>query len=239
MSQQALLQRRGKTLGRVLADNRQTHASQLRRSLNKTQCGSHEERHHKDRMTIGHSHLERFVEYSRSMAIRWLLTLAMVLQTGCAAPVIDPIQEQLDERDGTTIVRLAQPVTLIADRPRGSGADPFAFIAPFEANQMGARQMQLWVAVPIESDTQATVAVWRDAVLVTELARTTTHAPYPVTATWQRQFVGDLSAAELDSLSAGSNLTVEVRLADGRSERFTSQEPAGPAMQEFRRRLGL
>lgn len=173
------------------------------------------------------------------MAFRWLLTSGLALLAGCAAPAIDPIQEQLDERNGTTIVRLAQPVTLIADRPRGSGADPFAFVAPFEANQMGARQMQLWVAVPIESDAQATVAVWRDTVLVAELAKTATSAPYPVSAKWQRQFVGELSAAEFDSLSAGDNLTVEVRLADGRRERFTSQEPVGPAMQEFRRRLGL
>ncbi len=173
------------------------------------------------------------------MAPKWLVTIAFLSLAGCAATAIDPVQEQLDERDGTTIIRLATPLTLIADRPRGSGADPFAFLAPFEANKMGSRQTQLWVAVPIETNTDATVAVWRDNVLIVELTQITTRAPYSVTANWQRQFVGDISTPQLDSLSAGTKLTVEVRLADGRKEIFGSQEPVEPALQEFRRRLGL
>ena len=176
------------------------------------------------------------------------MAVASAALAGCAAPAIDPVQEALDERDGTTITQLAAPLTFIAEAPRSSGSDPFAFLAPFESNRMGQRRLHLWVAVPVESKADVTVILWRDGV---ELLRApgplagpdrdavAVRAPYPTTAAWQRPLVVDLTADVLDALAEAAALTIEMRFADGHSELFASEKPTQPPLQEFRRRLGL
>ena len=176
------------------------------------------------------------------------MALASAALAGCAAPAIDPVQEALDERDGTTITQLAAPLTFIAEAPRSSGSDPFAFLAPFESNRMGQRRLHLWVAVPVEIKADVTVILWRDGV---ELLRApgplagpdrdaaAVRAPYPTTAAWQRPLVVDLTADVLAALGEAAALTIEMRFADGHSERFASEKPTQPPLQEFRRRLGL
>ena len=160
----------------------------------------------------------------------------------------DPVREALDERDGTTITQLAAPLTFIAEAPRSSGSDPFAFLAPFESNRMGQRRLHLWVAVPVESKVDVTVILWHDGV---ELLRASdpiastardaaaVRAPYPTTAAWQRPLVVDLNAGALAALGDAATLTIEMRFADGHGERFTSEKPTQLPLQEFRRRLGL
>jgi hypothetical protein len=167
---------------------------------------------------------------------------------GCATPATEPVLEALDERDGTTITQLAAPLTFVAEAPRRSGSDPFAFLAPFESNRMGQRRMHLWVAVPVESEADVTTVIWRDGVellrspgLVRD-ARTDAapvRAPYRTTAAWQRQFVMDLDADALAALAQAATLTIEMRFADGHGERFASEKPTQAPLQEFRRRLGL
>ena len=176
------------------------------------------------------------------------MAVASAALAGCAAPAIDPVQEALDERDGTTITQLAAPLTFIAEAPRSSGSDPFAFLAPFESNRMGQRRLHLWVAVPVESKADVTVILWRDGV---ELLRASgplagqdrdaaaVRAPYRTTAAWQRPLVLDLNAEELAALGAAATLTIEMRFTDGHSERFASEKPTQAPLQEFRRRLGL
>lgn len=175
--------------------------------------------------------------------------LASAALAGCATPATDPVREALDERDGTTITQLAAPLTFIADAPRSSGSDPFAFLAPFESNRMGQRRLHLWVAVPVESKADVAVILWRDGV---ELLRASgpiagpedrdaaaSRAPYPTTAAWQRPLVVDLNADVLAALAQAATLTIEMRFADGHSERFASEKPTQAPLQEFRRRLGL
>lgn len=186
----------------------------------------------------------------RIAGIQRVFCAALVSATlaGCATPAVDPVLEALDERDGTTITRLAGPLTFIAEAPRSSGSDPFAFLAPFESNRMGKRRMHLWVAVPVESKADVTAVIWNDGV---ELLRASgpidssdrdaaaVRAPYPGTAAWQRHFVVDLNADMLATLAQAATLTIEMRFADGHSERFASEKPTQAPLQEFRRRLGL
>ncbi len=175
------------------------------------------------------------------------MALASTAIAGCAAPAVDPVLEALDERDGTTITRLAGPLTFIAEAPRSSGSDPFAFLAPFESNRMGKRRMHLWVALPVESKAQVTAVIWYDGVELRASGPTegadrdaaAVRAPYPLTAAWQRPFVVDLNAAALAALAQAETLTIEMRFADGHSERFASEKPTQAPLQEFRRRLGL
>jgi hypothetical protein len=51
--------------------------------------------------------------------------------------------------------------------------------------------------------------------------------------------VVDLTADVLAALGEAAALTIEMRFADGYSERFASDKPTQPPLREFRRRLGL
>ena len=69
----------------------------------------------------------------------------------CAAlPDDAPVVENLDEETGLTIARLGRPLELYRETVRKDMAERFAFLGPFETNQMGSRELFLWVAVPME-----------------------------------------------------------------------------------------
>ena len=178
----------------------------------------------------------------------FIAAIATGALAGCATPAADPVLEALDERDGTTITRLAVPLTFIATAPRSSGSDPFAFLAPFESNRMGKRRMHLWLAVPVESKADVTVVVWHEGaellrapgpIAAAQRDAAPVRAPYPTTAAWQRQFVVDLNADILAALAQAATLTIEMRFTDGHSERFASEKPTRAPLQEFRARLGM
>src|SRR5688572_23706256 len=78
-----------------------------------------------------------------------LFTLAL---GACAAvPNDSPVVEQLDAETGATVARLGRPVELYRETFVQDAASRFAFLGPFETNQMGTRELYLWVAVPIDS----------------------------------------------------------------------------------------
>ena len=61
-----------------------------------------------------------------------------------------PVVEQLDTETGATVARLGNPSSSIAKLSCKEAAGRFAFIGPFETNQMGTRESFVWVAVPVE-----------------------------------------------------------------------------------------
>jgi hypothetical protein len=71
---------------------------------------------------------------------------------GCAAlPDDAPVVEQLDTETGATVTRFGHPFELYREAlVQDDAANRFAFIGPFETNQMGQRELFLWVAVPVE-----------------------------------------------------------------------------------------
>lgn len=77
--------------------------------------------------------------------------LACAAALGCAAvPNDSPVVEQLDTQTGMTIARLGRPIELYRESAMRDSAVRFAYLAPFETNRMGTRDLYLWVAVPIE-----------------------------------------------------------------------------------------
>lgn len=81
--------------------------------------------------------------------MRGLLALGCVLLAACATPR-EPVLEVLDPQTGITVVRLAEPVELIAGPALARDQDPFAFLAPFETNRQGVRTPYLWTGLPLE-----------------------------------------------------------------------------------------
>jgi hypothetical protein len=75
--------------------------------------------------------------------------LAAVLGA-CAMAPSEPVSEKLDPDTATTVTILSRPIELLSQNNRGKQTDPFAYIAPFETNRMGARDLFLWVSTPQE-----------------------------------------------------------------------------------------
>jgi hypothetical protein len=74
--------------------------------------------------------------------------VAAVLGACAALPPTEPVSEKLDPDTATTVTVLSQPIELFSQTSRGKQNDPFAYIAPFETNRMGARDLFLWVSTP-------------------------------------------------------------------------------------------
>lgn len=68
---------------------------------------------------------------------------------GCAAlPPAEPVAEKLDPDTATTVTVLSSPIELYSQTTRSKQTDPFAYLAPFETNRMGSKELFLWVSTP-------------------------------------------------------------------------------------------
>jgi hypothetical protein len=75
--------------------------------------------------------------------------LAAAVLGACAAmPKEEPVSEKLDPDTATTVTVLSQPIELFSQSSRSKQTDPFAYIAPFETNRMGTKELFLWVSTP-------------------------------------------------------------------------------------------
>jgi hypothetical protein len=75
--------------------------------------------------------------------------IAAALLGACAtAPSEGPVSEKLDPDTATTVTTLNRPIELLSNTNRSKQTDPFAYIAPFETNRMGARDLFLWISTP-------------------------------------------------------------------------------------------
>jgi hypothetical protein len=74
--------------------------------------------------------------------------LAAALLSACATAPSEAVSEKLDPDTATTVTTLSRPIELLAQTSRNKQMDPFAYIAPFETNRMGARDLFLWISTP-------------------------------------------------------------------------------------------
>jgi len=75
--------------------------------------------------------------------------LAAALLGACATIASEgPVSEKLDPDTATTVTTLKRPIELLSQTSRSKQTDPFAYIAPFETNRMGARDLFLWISTP-------------------------------------------------------------------------------------------
>ena len=80
-----------------------------------------------------------------------LAAVASSMLGACAAlPDDASVVEQLESETGVTVTRLGHPIELYRETFLKDPAGRFAFLGPFETNQMGQRELFLWIAVPIE-----------------------------------------------------------------------------------------
>ena len=74
--------------------------------------------------------------------------VAAVLGACAAMPPSEAVSEKLDPDTATTVTVLSRPIELFSQTSHSKQTDPFAYIAPFETNRMGARELFLWVSTP-------------------------------------------------------------------------------------------
>ena len=147
-----------------------------------------------------------------------LAALASSMLVSCAAlPDDAPVVEKLESETGVTITRLGHPIELYRETFLKDPAGRFAFLGPFEANQMGQRELFLWIAVPIEpvADSVPVVEINGTAVSLGTPGRTADFAgvnksPYKIPTPWSAMYYFKVDADLVARLGEATKLTVRM-----------------------------
>ena len=136
----------------------------------------------------------------------------------CAAlPDDASVVEHLESETGVTITRLGHPIELYRETFLKDPAGRFAFLGPFETNQMGKRELFLWIAVPIEpvADSVPVVEINGAAVTLGSPGRTAEFAginksPYKIPTPWSAMYYFKVDEPIVEQLAQASNITIRV-----------------------------
>ncbi len=154
------------------------------------------------------------------MTSRPLALIALLgILGGCAAlPDDAAVVEQLDPETGLTIVRLGHPVELYRETFRKDTSGKFAFLGPFETNQMGRRELYLYVALPLQDPTsQVTPVISIDGtpLALGEPGRAPDsaglqHPPYKIPMSWIAMLYYPMDHELVTKLGNASSLKIQV-----------------------------
>ena len=181
-----------------------------------------------------------------SLGISLWFALTLAVLGGCAAlPEDAPVMEQLDPETGITITRLGRPVELYRETFLQEPAGRFAFLGPFETNQMGSRELFLWLALPVDPAPGAEpVLEVNGAVLkLPSPARDASSAglrlsPYRIPTPWSAMFYYRVDASLVARLAEAASLTIRVTEAtkDGTARTVFASKVEDPRLREFANR---
>lgn len=140
------------------------------------------------------------------------------LITGCAAlPEDAPVIEQLDEETGLTITRLGRPMELYRETFQRDPSGRFAFLAPFETNSMGTRDLYLWIALPVDVADGSTPDIELDGrgLALAPPGREPASAglrkpPYRIPTPWTASFYYKVDRDLVTNLAQAKTLTIRV-----------------------------
>jgi hypothetical protein len=149
---------------------------------------------------------------------RFAAPFACALLGGCAAlPDDAPFVDELDTETGATVTRLGRPLELYRESLSRDAMDRFAFLGPFETNQMGQRELFLWIAVPAEPvpDSIPTVEVNGTPIALAAPGRSGDFAgvkksPYKIPAPWSVMYYFKIDPAVVAKLGEATSLRIRV-----------------------------
>jgi hypothetical protein len=166
---------------------------------------------------------------------------------GCAPTPVEEAAagERLDSNTGTTLTLMPKPVEFILDRNTGPKTDPFAYLAPFETNRMGAHELFLWVSAPQVTGTLGMPRVFcgeqqiqLEPANMSLSAMGLSAAPYKLPAPWSVQWYFKLSGEVLDCFAGASQMRIITQSGDEEPQRFNAEGPAALGeLGEFAKRV--
>ena len=176
------------------------------------------------------------------------------------------VREHLDPDTATTVTLLSRPVELIAETPMGmSGAtsantmaaaglassanaansaqpDPFAYLAPFETDRSGQRELFLWIAPPAGAGPAGQAQLMCDAapVPLTPLnadlgSMGLSHEPYASPAPWAEAWYFRIPEDALRCLAQARSIALQLPSPAG-PMRFSAPAQHLAALAAFERR---
>jgi len=169
---------------------------------------------------------------------------ASALLGACATlPDDAPVVEQLDTETGATVTRLGHPIEVYRETFLHEASGRFAFIGPFETNQMGQRELFLWLAVPIEPVTNAVpeLEINGKALALGAPGRTADFAgvhnsPYKIPTPWSAMYYFKIDDAIVAQLGDASDINIRV-LENGKNGTiktlFSVKLAADPRLKNF------
>lgn len=153
----------------------------------------------------------------RSVQFACVAFVSAMLGACAALPDDAPVVEQLDTETGVTVARLGRPIELYRETFLQDPAGRFAFIAPFETNLMGQRELFLWIAVPIEPVASAVpvIEVNGTALTLGDPGRAADFAglhksPYKIPTPWSAMYYFKIDADVVTRLSEATRLVIRV-----------------------------
>jgi hypothetical protein len=127
------------------------------------------------------------------------------------------VVDELDPETGATVTRLGRPIELYRESSTKDAIDRFAFLGPFETNQMGQRELFLWIAVPVEpvAGSVPAVEVNGAAIELTAPGRSGEFAgvnksPYKIPTPWSTMYYFKMSTAIVAKLGEAKSLSIRV-----------------------------
>jgi hypothetical protein len=162
--------------------------------------------------------------------------LLVLMLGGCAALPNEPVNERLDPDTATTVTLLSHPIELVSQgkqNTHGGINDPFAYLAPFETNRMGSRELFLWVSTPqAEGTPQQPQVLCNGQVLslqpLSEVPKvdlsqlSLSKEPYAAPVPWSTQWYFRLSPEGLQCLADANGIAVEAQAPGGGQAEFTT-----------------
>jgi hypothetical protein len=173
--------------------------------------------------------------------------MVSIVLAGCAPTPVEEAEagERLDSNTGTTLTLMPRPVEFILDRTGGAKTDPFAYLAPFETNRMGAHELFLWVSAPQVTGALGTPQVFCGEELI-QLEPVTpdlkamglSGPPYKLPAPWSVQWYFKLSGEVLDCFAGASRLRIVTQAAgEEQPDRFNAETAALSGLSDFAKRV--
>jgi len=154
---------------------------------------------------------------TRVVCFATMSLVALALAACAALPDDAPVVEQLDNETGSTVTRLGHPVELYRETFVQDATGRFAFIAPFETNQMGTRDLYLWIALPVDVADGSTPNIELDGrgLALAPPGREPASAglrkpPYRIPTPWTASFYYKVDRDLVTNLAQAKTLTIRV-----------------------------
>jgi len=175
--------------------------------------------------------------------------LLPLLLCACATAPGPAVNDKLDAKTGSTVSVLPEPVELLTSGYIGTHTGAFAYLAPFEIDQMGARTLYLWVLLPHDISSSVVPVIHCDDAAVTLPLQSgglgamgLAESPYAPPDPWGAQWYFALDDATLVCFAHAHKITLDIQNAKGEPVRFTAESAKNatgfPVLESFAVRRG-